>query len=855
MRMGKVEKERRGAKTPRADAQGKPAHAAKGSIVGKLSPDLIATYYGPELLALATEGLENYAAELMDYQDLVKMYQKDAAEEAEIGADGEVHEPRGDPPIPPAVPLFRSQHWVDEFSEMLSETSEHFQAKKSGGWRVAAKAAKFERHLDEKYGRLRPLIKNHPEIEHFVRNVQRKYATGHFSPFRQGKPPIPRGTAVIILFMMKRGNMAWDVLMLSSLFFLVGLQPWALVVLVAGGHSLLENRRKKPLKPMKRYIPAVEPYYQTLEDGADVEQRKKDILLEPVGKPLKEAEQIDTSDYDTVLLGSGPSLLYTAALLSRAGRKVLVLSSRSDASGCFVIDATSKKFKNVPFDVDTSNVSRIGACQKLLTPALSTSTDYQGGVRFAQVGSEADGYAFEILSVPGMGTDGGDSQIPFVLRAEGARALMDDAAQLLGDGWPGIHGQVGNSASGSYVDVCKAINGTSNQFYISKILADKVNDMRTNSPYYESSIRYASSFLDRSFPLNAHARSLMAAIGMKGENIKPSQSSMGAHASNVSAAMSGEGMHYPIGGPRALCHAFATVIEQSGGRIVTSVPVAELMFQVDEAEEKPKEKPKEDGKEEEKEGNAPRCIGVKLADKREIKFDLNRLKNSGVVPAVVSMHGLVTTFIRFLPEDIRVKYKVPRGLPALAERRPVFKALFALNGSAEDLDVTGADFYRLPGAALARDEIDPTTGEIRLGEVGGRDDSHDEDQVAVDAVNQDPSDNPQGSPSLPTAPKKQRKTKFDTGVSYIQISFPSAKDPSFEDRHGKITTCVVTVEADDDFVTPFDTKPKLYAVQRGKSEASGDQQRLMDRIKRDLLKIYPQLDGKYPRNNAIMLRQ
>jgi hypothetical protein len=840
MRMGKVEKTRRGDKTtPRADVRGKPARAARGSTVGKLSPDLIATNYGPELLARASEGLEHYAAELMDYQDLLKMYQKDTAEQAEIDADGEAQAPRDDPPTPPVPPLFRSQYWVNQFSEMLSETSEHFQAKKSAGWRVGAKAAKFERHLDEKYGMLRPLITNHPEIEQFVRNVQRKYATGHFSPIRQGKPPIPRGTAVIILFMMKRGNMAWDVMILSSLFFLVGLQPWALVVLVAGGHTLLENRRKKPLKPMKRYIPAVEPYYQTSEDGTDMEKRKKDTLHEPVGKPLEEAEQIDASEYDTVLLGSGPSLLYTAALLSRAGRKVLVLSSGFDASGCSVLQ-NCKKFKNVPFDVDASNVSKVSICQKLLAPALSTSTDYQGGVRFAQVGSKADGYAFEILSVPGMGSDGGDSEIPFVLRAEGVRALMDDAAQLLGDGWPGINGQVGNSASGSYVHACEAINGTSNQFYLSKILPDNVNNMRSNSTYYESSIRYAASFLDRGFPLNAHGRSLMAAIGMKGENIKPSQTSMAAHASNISAAMSGEGMHYPIGGPRALCHAFAAVIEQCGGRIVTNVPVAELMFQVNEADEKPDEKPKEDGKEEEKEdekeGNAPRCIGVKLADKREIKFDLDRFQNQAVAPAIVSMFGLVTTFIRFLPEDIRVKYKVPRGLPALAERRPVFKALFALNGSAEDLDVTGADFYRLPGAALARDEIDPTTGEIRLGEVGGRDDS--------DGVNQDPSDNPQGSPSLPTAPKKQRKTKFDTGASYIQISFPSAKDPSFEDRHGKITTCVVTVEADDDFVTAFDTKPKLYAVQRGKSEDSGDQQRLMERIKRDLLKIYPQLDGK-----------
>jgi hypothetical protein len=74
------------------------------------------------------------------------------------------------------------------------------------------------------------------------------------------------------------------------------------------------------------------------------------------------------------------------------------------------------------------------------------------------------------------------------------------------------------------------------------------------------------------------------------------------------------------------------------------------------------------------------------------------------------MHGFVTTFICLLPEYVRVKHKVPRDLPALSEHRPVFKVMFALDGSSRDLDVTGADFYRLPGAALAQDEIDPITG-------------------------------------------------------------------------------------------------------------------------------------------------
>jgi hypothetical protein len=290
------------------------------------------------------------------------------------------------------------------------------------------------------------------------------------------------------------------------------------------------------------------------------------------------------------------------------------------------------------------------------------------------------------------------------------------------------------------------------------------------------------------------------------------------------------------------------VTEQSGGRILTGVTLAELLFDAETPVVAPKPAAEAGKEEESKEGNAPRCIGVTLADKREIKFDMKKFKKEPIEPAIISMLGLVTTFIRLLPEDIRLRHKVPRGLPALTERRPVFKALFGLTGSAADLNVTGADFYRLPGAALAQDELDPLTGQVKLGEIGWADDSkNDGEEVTVEAINADPSENPQGSdtanPSLPKKAKR-RRNKFDAGVSWTHISFPSAKDPSFESRHGKITTCVMTIEADDDFVTPFETRPKLYAIQK-KDPSSDDHRRLMERLKRDLLTIYPQLDGEY----------
>mmetsp|Transcript_20781 Transcript_20781/g.43533 ORF Transcript_20781/g.43533 Transcript_20781/m.43533 type:complete len:976 (+) Transcript_20781:137-3064(+) len=853
MRMGKPEKVRRGQKAPtRVDADGKqPKHAARGSVVGKLSPDLISVYFSPELTVKAKEALERYSDELMQYEDAKKEYEaaveeqkKQQQTEVEIDASGQQQQQEilDLPllPVEPNAPLYKSEYWLKEFDEMLTESSNYFQTK-NGGWKVHARAARFERIMEERYGRLRPLLKQYPELETMVKTLQRKYATGYFSPFRQGKPPIPKSTAVVILFMMQRGNLRWEVTFLSILFFLIGLQPWALVVLVAGGQILMDNRKRRPLKPMKSYMPSTSPYYGIEEDNEEAEaQQKVDLLKRPVGIDIGDGDVLDATShpYDTIILGSGPSTLYTAALLSRTGRKVLVLSSMEDASGCYALPGS-----DVPFDVEMSDVSRCSRTQTILAPALASCTDYQGGVRFAQIGSAADGHAFQILSVPGMGTESGiQDEIPFILRADGLRSLVEDAALSLGDGWPGLTADdAGNSASAAYVQACNSMNATSGEFFRSLILPDNAKSLVKSGLYQEATVRYASSFLDSGFPLNAHARSLMAAIGMKGENIKPSQTSMGPHVTNVCAAMSGEGMHYPIGGPRAICYAFQKVIEENGGRVLTGVPFGRLLFEDDSLKKKSTKRASE-------KETPPRCIGIQLLDKREIKFDLKRFENEGHEPAVISMLGMITTFIRLLPNEVRDKHNIPMGVPALAERRPVIKILFALKGSAKDLNVTGADYYRLPNASLAQDQMNSTTGQVKLGTIGGNDDSNETEDVVAERT---------GDETKPTdevaeeKPKKSVKSKYEPGSSWMQISFPSAKDPSFESRHGKVTTCVVTIEADDDFVTPFDTKPKLYAVQKGKGKTHGDYKWLMERVQSDLLETYPQLEGNITRSEMV----
>jgi hypothetical protein len=176
--------------------------------------------------------------------------------------------------IEPIPPLFDSQHAIDEFMEVMVDTSKHFSAPKNA-WKVHVNAAKFERQLDEKYGIFRPFITEHPEIETFVRSLQRKYHMGYLSPFRQGDPPIPRTTAVIILFMMQRNGVRWGALLLAALFTLIGLQPWALIAIVALVHQQLSRRTKKLIGGMKPVKEPLNAYYHTNDGKGSLDDEQK----------------------------------------------------------------------------------------------------------------------------------------------------------------------------------------------------------------------------------------------------------------------------------------------------------------------------------------------------------------------------------------------------------------------------------------------------------------------------------------------------------------------------------------------------------------------------------------------------
>eukprot|EP00815_Leptocylindrus_aporus_P003780 CAMPEP_0116059414 /NCGR_PEP_ID=MMETSP0322-20121206/5774_1 /TAXON_ID=163516 /ORGANISM="Leptocylindrus danicus var. apora, Strain B651" /LENGTH=888 /DNA_ID=CAMNT_0003543775 /DNA_START=224 /DNA_END=2891 /DNA_ORIENTATION=- len=756
--------------------------------IGLLTPNLIQSIYAPLLKDYATKQSEEFAQYLVSSKNLSET---DINNTCEGGEKEECDVSGGVDAEQMPNTIYQSQKNLDELDEFLNLLSKDFSH--GGEWKAKVNSAKFERRLNEKYGIFRPLLTD-PRYEPYVRFIQRKYALGQFSPFRESsKRPMSLSSSMILLYMLYRNKVLVDGIVLAALFLIVGLQPWALVFLVSVATILLEKRRKSNIfsTDMGKHPVVVKPFYKSNEDAAE-------ILHHPVGdRDETDESPKDDAQYDVIVLGSGPEVLYCAALLSRTGKSVLVLSPEEDASGCCTLKdytvasinkTNSKQWNMIPFDVADSKIGRISTQQKILAPALCTDTDAQGGVRFSKIGTAADEYAYEIINVPGMGKGPEDNyDIPFILRAGGVKSIADDACSFLGDGW-----MENESVSTTYLKSCMDLNADSSKFYLAKLLPSWIGpiDPKSNNTYADAACRFAGDFLKALVTQNIHVRSLLCAIGLRSENLDPSKTSMGVHISNCASVCSADGYHYTIGGPRSLCHAFLATIEANGGKVKTLSKTKTLLFESTE----------------ETNSSSFKCIGVELVNGKKVFAE-----------QTVSGYGFLQTFLEFLPQEVRDIGGVPQGLPALTEKRPQIKFLVGINGESSELDLPSADWYRLPLAA--------TIGKVSL-DSGLKKEKSDEDDN-TDNVDSDTS----------TA----RKVKFDSGESWMRISFPSAKDPSWKDRYPGVSTCVVTIEADDDFVSLLDSKPAVYVP---KKADEGNITRLIARITRDLLDVYPQLQGK-----------
>jgi len=606
------------------------------------------------------------------------------------------------------------------------------------------RATAADRRLDELYGSWRPLFEEYPFLLKTLKHVQRQYHTGAYN--LTGPRPLSLTSAVILLFMM-RGRVPNAVWNLAFLLFLVGLQPWALVVGMVLLHMIKSHLVASKKRMRCKVLQPTKPFYH--------DKSVETVLQTPIGCPLQ-ATDLEANKYDIILVGTGIPTLYTAALLSRAGHKVLVLSSHeTDACGC--IDLDGMTLHPTPHDW-----TKIDQQQELLAPALCSTTDAQGGIRFV---SNNDAYG--IVEIPGVGTSLQES-VPLVLDSN----LVETAAEECGDGW-----DASQSYTHRYLQTCPQVNASAGTYYLGREFAGSTWTPSIDSlSYAQAATQTAQSVLNAQFPLHGAARSFMAGLtGMSPTN------SMATYVSHTAGILQ-QGWAYPLGGPRAIGHALATVVEQCGGCIAVNVPIDE--YQVSSSDDS-------DGDDS---GNKDTTKKTSNNEKKTVTGI--RLKDGTVLQAdtYISMESYLDTFCRHWPTDHR-----PTSISSLADERPVLYWCLSLDGTTDELELTATDYTRLPSASRAVDQ------DGQVGTMGW-------------AVNE---------------------TKFIVGSSYLHVSFSSAKDPSFAQRHAGKSTCVVTIQAPDEYCTRFDSQPALYSLKKTPPPTAA----LQAAVRQDLLQLFPQLDG------------
>lgn len=775
--------------------------------VGRVYPNLIESVYEPAVLARCERAAEDHAGWLVwrEEKDVVVSDDDDETKENDAN-DTFVDVPSLDDMSShdgaSVLHLFSSSEAVDELREqVLAPTVRDFSG---AAYRVRANAAKFERSLDERYGRARPLL-THPLAARLLRAARRRAAVAELGRLtRSGDPPLAASTSVILLFMCYRQGVRRDGLALAALFLLVGLRPWVLVAAVVAARWWFESRRRAPVKGGSGVANAeVTSYWEEDERRGD----RYASLRTPVGESFESVPPKDLDDrHDVIVVGTGVGALYCASTLSRIGRRVLVLDPSDDASGNTSSDERRALWSEtyttnapeIPFDVtDHSRVTLVSKQQRLLAPALATTTDAQGGVRFAVVGGPADGHAHSVLSVPSLPE-------PFVVRPD--PGLREDAAALFG--W--WDGDDADNAVHAYVQGAAAVNADAGAFYVAKVtpVGTCSSAPPANNAYSGAGARRASDFLARWVPDRPDARALCAALGSAAaENLSPSETSMAAHASALAALK--EPCVYPVGGHRSLARALERVVVAGGGRVVRNAPVRELLF--DDDDDGPNHK--DDKK---KKTAAPACRGVRLASGADVRTI------DAPSSAVVVASGFVDAFVRLMPDAVRTKHGVPGDLPSLRERRPLLRLLLLLDGTAASLELPAADWWRVPSAT--DDATTASSSDDGAGETKNNDDE-----------------------TKDTPPPPPKPVKFTTGRSWMRVSFPSAKDPGWETVHGAVrSTCVVTFEADDDFVRHFHTtKPSVFVPSRNTTaptrSGSAEATRLAERVLKDVYREFPQL--------------
>ncbi|XP_036036506.1 all-trans-retinol 13,14-reductase [Onychomys torridus] len=357
-------------------------------------------------------------------------------------------------------------------------------------------------------------------------------------------------------------------------------------------------------------------------------------------KVLKQAFSVSRvpEKLDAVVIGSGIGGLASAAILAKAGKRVLVLEQHSKAGGC------CHTFGKNGLEFDTG-IHYIGQMQEGNLGRFILDQITEGQLDWAPMASPFDLMILE-------GPDGRKEFPMYSGREKYIRGLKEKFPKE-------------EAVIDKYMELVKVVYRGAFHAILLKFLPltltqllHKFGLLTRFSPFCRASTQSLAQVLQQlgaSPELQAVLSYIFPTYG-----VTPSHTTFSLHALLVEHYI--QGAYYPRGGSSEIAFHIIPVIQQAGGAVLTHATVQSVLLDSD-----------------------GRACGVSVKKGQELV--------SIYCPVVISSAGLFNTYQHLLPESVRCLPDVKKQLAMVRPGMSMFSIFICLRGTKEELKLPSTNYY------------------------------------------------------------------------------------------------------------------------------------------------------------------
>ncbi|XP_039596848.1 all-trans-retinol 13,14-reductase-like [Polypterus senegalus] len=348
---------------------------------------------------------------------------------------------------------------------------------------------------------------------------------------------------------------------------------------------------------------------------------------------------------DAVVIGSGIGGLGVAAILAKAGKRVLVLEQHSRAGGC------THTFSDKGFEFDVG-IHYIGELQEHRSLRVLADQLTDGQLQWAPLDNP---YDVLVLGSP-------DSRREYPIYS-GERRFTDELKKRFPDESAAIDRftqlaqVVGHDVR--FLAILKMIPKLAAKFLIGTGL------LKVISPFFRMAPRSLAEVMEE-LTANKELQATFSYIfGTYG--VIPKNASFSLHALLISHYL--EGAWYPQGGSSEIAFHLIPVIEKAGGAVLTRAPVRQILV-----------------------NEAKKAYGVSVQ------------KGDGEVqvyaPIVISDAGIFNTYEQLLPKEIQTMPPIQQQLSMMTHGQGGLSIFVGLKGTKEELGLKACNHWLYPDSNI-----------------------------------------------------------------------------------------------------------------------------------------------------------